>query len=96
MFVSNIWRNKSVTIAGDFEGQLSKGLRSRLSYMAFEQIREIFIVPHLLWHGTLVFAVSSKLPLQFSHQLFTMSKEYTEDHAAILTQIPSGIYIIFV
>ena len=32
----------------NFEGQLSKGLSSRLSYMAFEQIREIFIVPHLV------------------------------------------------
>jgi hypothetical protein len=46
-----------VTIAG--EGLQNLGLCSAL--MAFEQGR-IFIVPHLLWHGTSVFPVSSEGP----------------------------------
>jgi hypothetical protein len=46
-----------VTIAG--EGLQNLGLCSALR--AFEQ-GEIFIVPHLLWHGTSVFPVSSEGP----------------------------------
>jgi hypothetical protein len=48
-----------VTIAG--EALQSLGLCSALR--AFEQ-RGIFIVPHLLWHGTSVFPVSSEWPPQ--------------------------------
>jgi hypothetical protein len=46
-----------VTIAG--EGLQNVGLCSALK--AFEQ-GGIFIVPHLLWHGTSVFPVSSEGP----------------------------------
>jgi hypothetical protein len=46
-----------VTIAG--EGLQNLGLCSALK--AFEQ-GGIFIVPHLLWHGTSVFPVSSEGP----------------------------------
>jgi hypothetical protein len=45
------------TIAG--EGLQNLGLRSALR--AFEQ-GGIFIVPHLLWHGTSIFPVSSEGP----------------------------------
>jgi hypothetical protein len=45
------------TIAG--EGLQNLGLCS--AFKAYEQ-GEIFIVPHLLWHGTSVFPVSSEEP----------------------------------
>jgi hypothetical protein len=51
------WRIGDVTIAG--EGLQNLGLCSALR--AFEQ-GGIFIVPHLLWHGTSVFPVSSEGP----------------------------------
>jgi hypothetical protein len=67
----NEWKNErifhlygDVTIAG--EGLQNLGLCSVL--MAFEQGR-IFIVQHLLWHGTSVFPVSSKGPSPFSRLL---------------------------
>jgi hypothetical protein len=53
---SLIWR---LIIAG--EGLQNLGLCSALR--AFEQ-GGIFIVPHLLWHGTSVFPVSSEGPPQ--------------------------------
>jgi hypothetical protein len=46
-----------VTIAGEELQNLGLGSALR----AFEQER-IFIVPHLLWHGTSVFPVSSEVP----------------------------------
>jgi hypothetical protein len=48
-----------VTITG--EGLQNLSLCSAL--MAFEQ-GEIFIVPHLLWHGALIFLVSNEGPLE--------------------------------
>jgi hypothetical protein len=61
-----------VTIAGERLQNL--GLCSELR--AFEQ-GEIFIVPHLLWHGTLVFPVSSEGP---PHSVATYDKhEGAED-----------------
>ena len=52
-----IYKYGDVTIAG--EGLQNLGLCSALK--AFEQ-EGIFIVPHLLWHGTSVFPVSSEGP----------------------------------
>jgi hypothetical protein len=52
--IFHLYRN--VTIHG--EGLQNLGLCSALR--AFEQ--RIFIVPHLLWHGTSVFPVSSEGP----------------------------------
>lgn len=40
-----------------------------LAPMVFEQGRDS-IMPHLLWHGTLVFAASCKGPIQFRHLLW--------------------------
>jgi hypothetical protein len=52
----------AVTIVGDRSANL--GLCSALR--AFEQGR-IFIMPHLLWHGTSVYMVSSERPTHMSH-----------------------------
>jgi hypothetical protein len=70
-----------VTIAG--EGLQNFGLCSALR--AFEQ-GGIFIVPHLLWHGTSVFPVSSEGPAPFSRLL----RHTRGCGGSILTRILTG------
>jgi hypothetical protein len=70
-----------VTIAG--EGLQNLGLCSALR--AFEQ-GGIFIVPHLLWHGTSVSPVSSEGPPPFSRLL----RHTRRCGGSILTRIPTG------
>ena len=62
----------------------SKGCKLGLSVIAFEQ-GVIFIVPHLLWHGASVFAVSSERPPHFAYT--TRTKGYWQP---FLTQDPNG------
>jgi hypothetical protein len=74
-----------VTIAG--EGRQNSGLCSAL--LPFEQGR-IFIVPHLLWHGTSVFQVSSDGPPPFNH-LLRLARGCG---GPILTRIPTGPHLV--
>ena len=68
-----------VTVRGE-----SCKFRPRLVLTAFE-CGEIFIVSHLLWHGTLVFEVSSKRPLHLV-ALYDCQSHWIP----ILTRIPTG------
>jgi hypothetical protein len=72
-----------VTIAG--EGLQNLGLWSALR--AFEQ-GGIFIVPHLLWHGTSVFPVSSEGP---PHSVASYDTRGGVHGGSILTLILTGI-----
>jgi hypothetical protein len=86
-----------ITIAG--EGLQNLSLCSALR--AFQQ-RGIFIIPHLLWHGTLVFPVSSEgLPIQspvLTHKgewrIYSNPDPHESMQKMKITRTPSGHMII--
>jgi hypothetical protein len=57
-----------------------------LALWAFEQ-GGIFIMPHLLWHGTSVYPVSSK---GLAHSVASYDTQGDVDPGSILTQILTG------
>ena len=80
VLLENICLYGNVAIAG--EGLQNACLCS--ASMAFED-GGIFIVPHLLWHGALVFVVSSEGPVQCS----AFYDKQRWKHTGILTRIPT-------